>query len=188
MKQQFGMMIDQSRCVGCRTCQVACKMENRVPDGVFRMKVYNQEGSMINDRPTMNNNTFALSWTPTPCMHCGSPKCIPACPVNAIIKRDDGIVYIDQDKCTGCEACIGACPYGVPDFMSAYKKADKCDFCRHRVDVGSNPICVESCPSRALSFGFVDNQYTPVAKKIKVAKAAQMNPGEGTNPSVYYKK
>ncbi len=186
MKKQFGFMIDARRCVGCRTCMAACKMENRVPDGVFRMRVLNQEGKIYYDRPT-GEKAPELSWTPTPCMHCNEPACAKVCPVDAILKRDDGIVYIDQNKCIGCEKCVTECPYGVPFMMNQYKKADKCDMCRHRVDVGNLPICAVVCPSRAITFGEVGSPDSDLAKAIKKSGAKQMFPEAGTNPSVYYK-
>lgn len=186
---QYGMIIDTKRCVGCRTCMVACKMEHRVPLGVFRMKVFNQEDSLTYDRPTLKSNglNYDLSWTPMPCMQCREPKCLPVCPTGAIVKRADGIVYIDDDKCNGCAECISACPYGVPMFMDDHNKADKCDFCRHRVDVGKQPICVDVCPSRAIEFAQLEPPYSDMAKRIAKKRVRQMYPGEGTDPSVYYR-
>ena len=175
MKKQLGFMIDVRRCVGCRTCMAACKMENRVPDGAFRMKVYNQEGKIFYDRPT-GEEQLELSWTPTPCMHCRKPACEKVCSVGAILKRDDGIVYIDHDKCIGCEKCVSECPYGVPAFMGEYKKADKCDMCKHRVDTGNLPLCVISCPSRAITFGEADNPDSDLSKAVNAGRAKRQSP------------
>lgn len=185
---QYGMIIDQDRCVGCRTCMAACKMEHNVPAKVFRMKVFNQEGRITNDRVTTKNGKYQLSWTPVPCMQCREPACVEECPANAITKRDDGVVYIDQDKCIGCETCLSACPYGVPEMMEQYGVADKCDMCRHRIDTGKNPICVDVCPSRAISFGEIDSPASSLGKRVKEEGFVQMKPEKGTNPSVYYRK
>jgi Fe-S-cluster-containing dehydrogenase component len=106
--------------------------------------------------------------------------------VNAITKGGDGIVSIDQSKCSGCETCLTACPYGVPRFMNEYKIADKCDFCKHRVHTGRNPICVESCPARAIIFGELDEPFSRLGLKVKSEGAKQIYPEGGTEPSVYY--
>ncbi|MGC9022314.1 MAG: 4Fe-4S dicluster domain-containing protein, partial [Dissulfurimicrobium sp.] len=70
----------------------------------------------------------------------------------AMQKRSDGIVFVDQEKCIGCMACAGACPWGVPQFNPATGKAIKCDYCMDRVDQGLRPACVAKCTTHALKF------------------------------------
>lgn len=108
-KYRYGMVVDTRRCVGCQACVAACKAENKLPPGVAYNKVLEYEiGAHPDDRPV-----FATR----PCMHCEKPACAPACPTGAISKRpQDGIVVIDYDVCAGAQACIKACPYGVPVF------------------------------------------------------------------------
>jgi len=111
-KRRYGMVIDVLRCVGCRSCVAACKMENKTPPGVAYNKVTeNQLGKMRHDRPVFLTQ---------PCFHCEKPPCVPVCPVKpkpATYKRaEDGIVVVDYDLCIGCQACIEACPYGARSF------------------------------------------------------------------------
>jgi len=42
----------------------------------------------------------------------GCGACVDACPVEAI-KLDDGIAVVDEDTCTECGLCEDACPVGA---------------------------------------------------------------------------
>lgn len=104
-KFRYGMIIDTRRCVGCKSCVLACKAENKTPPGVSYTVVISEplEGGLVN-RP------FFMT---KPCFHCEKPPCVPVCPVSATFKREqDGIVVVDYDRCIGCRYCIAACPYG----------------------------------------------------------------------------
>jgi len=106
---RYGMVIDTRRCVGCRACVVACKIENKTPPGVNYTVVVEQAfGDRANDKPLFMTK---------PCFHCENPPCVNVCPVSATFKRArDGIVVIDYDRCIGCRYCITACPYGARTF------------------------------------------------------------------------
>jgi len=106
---RYGMVIDTRRCVGCRACVVACKVENKTPPGVVYTVVVEQAfGTRANDKPLLMAK---------PCFQCENPPCVNVCPVNATFKRArDGIVVIDYDRCIGCRYCITACPYGARTF------------------------------------------------------------------------
>ncbi len=71
-------------------------------------------------------------------------------------KRDDGFVVVNEDVCIGCRYCHMACPYGAPQYNAAKGHMTKCDGCHSRVADGKKPICVESCPLRALDFGPIE--------------------------------
>jgi molybdopterin-containing oxidoreductase family iron-sulfur binding subunit len=102
------MVIDTRRCVGCRACVVACKVENKTPPGVNYNVVVEDVRGNPNDKPLFLTK---------PCFHCENPPCIDVCPVSATFKRErDGIVVIDYDRCIGCRYCITACPYGARTF------------------------------------------------------------------------
>jgi anaerobic dimethyl sulfoxide reductase subunit B (iron-sulfur subunit) len=99
-----------------------------------------------------------VAFMAAPCYHCAHPACIPACPVDAIAKRDeDGIVVVDRGLCLGrdsCQRCLEVCPYKAPQFGAEENaKMQKCDFCLERRAEGKPPICVAGCPMRALDAG-----------------------------------
>jgi tetrathionate reductase subunit B len=87
------------------------------------------------------------------CQHCANAPCIKACPEDAIKRRDDGLVWIDPEACTGCGLCQDACPYDVIHMNAELGIAQKCTGCAHRVDEGSLPRCIEICPHDAIVFG-----------------------------------
>ena len=112
---QYGMVVDLDRCVGCRACMEACKVENNTPQSNFWMYVFRlEEGEFPNTR---------VSFLPRPCQHCENAPCVKVCPVGARYAREDGIVATDWDRCIGCRYCEVACPYGVNSFN--YKSPKK---------------------------------------------------------------
>lgn len=127
---------------------MACKDWNNVPPGPaawLRM-------------PTVENGQFpkvGLTFLFFTCFHCAQPPCIPACPTTALSKREqDGIVIINQELCLpNCQACLFACPYQAPQFREGDARMEKCDFCLERIEAGLRPVCVDSCPQRALDCG-----------------------------------
>ncbi|MBI4308442.1 MAG: 4Fe-4S dicluster domain-containing protein [Chloroflexi bacterium] len=105
---RYGMVIDLERCMGCRACMEACKVENTTPQGAWWMYVSRlEEGSFPNAR---------ARFMPRPCQHCDNAPCVKVCPVGARYKREDGLVATDWERCIGCRYCQVACPYGVNYF------------------------------------------------------------------------
>lgn len=152
---QYGFYFDSSRCTGCRTCEMACKDYKDLPQTLAFRKVYDYEGGTwsAQDNDTYTTDCFAYHVSLS-CNHCAKPACLGACPQGAISKdADTGIVTISEDACVGDGACVIACPYDVPTINPAKNQAVKCDLCQDRVAEGKTPICVESCPVRALDFG-----------------------------------
>lgn len=100
--------IDRNRCLGCRSCVAACKVENNTPEGAFWMHVFQEEeGEYPNVR---------VRFRARPCQHCNNAPCVKVCPVGARHKRDVGFVLTDFERCIGCRLCQTACPYGVNYF------------------------------------------------------------------------
>lgn len=157
-----GVLVDTTVCVGCRSCEQACKESHGMPtggpetyedDAVFAtarrpdasaLTVVNRPGG---ERP------FYLK---TQCMHCDHPACASSCIVGAFTKEESGAVVWDSGRCIGCRYCMVACPFQVPAFewgKALEPRIMKCDFCAPRQREGKLPACVERCPVEALTFG-----------------------------------
>jgi len=119
-KYHYGMVIDTRRCVGCRSCVLACKAENKTPPGVSYTVVFEQ---ILDNRP--NDKPVFMT---KPCFHCEHPPCVDMCPVSATFKREqDGIVVVDYERCIGCRYCMTACPYSARwfDFGENYPAVEE---------------------------------------------------------------
>ncbi|MBM4761225.1 DMSO/selenate family reductase complex B subunit [Bacillus sp. B15-48] len=155
---QLGFYIDQSRCIGCKTCVIACKDKNDNEIGVNFRRVYPYESGSFtqnaNGTFVQNVQSYFLSIS---CNHCDNPTCVQGCPTGAMFKRnEDGVVVIDQDKCAGCRYCEWNCPYGAPQYNKELGKMTKCNLCVDLLDKGERPACEGSCPVRAIEVGPIE--------------------------------
>lgn len=154
-----GVLVDTTRCVGCRGCEAACAEANHLPSP--------PEGDQVMARPRDTSTTAftVVNRTDAPdggdrfgkkqCLHCLAPACASACPVRALDKQPTGPVTYDASKCMGCRYCMVACPFDVPryEYEALAPRVRKCTFCAPRQAQGLPPACVEACPSGALTFG-----------------------------------
>lgn len=161
--EQKNIFVDLKYCIGCRSCEMACKQEHNIPVGVKRIHV-----AKIGPRKV--GNKLRMDFMPMRCRHCGKPACLDACPENAITKRADGIVLIDQNLCTGCMSCAEACPFGAVQLNPETQAAEKCTLCVKRVDNGLGPACVGACPSKCIYFGNINE----IMKAVQIHKAELM--------------
>lgn len=160
------MVIDLNKCLGCLTCVIACEVQNFL-QGINWGKVKDfEDGEYPNVRRTI---------LPMLCMHCEEPACVKVCPTEATLRREDGIVLIDFEKCIGCRLCMIACPYESRTYservelpiplsilgkeirskhqMLKDRTVSKCTFCAHRIDraketgkvVGKDPEVTPMC-------------------------------------------
>ena len=203
---QYGMVIDAKRCFGCRTCSVACKMANNLPNGILWNRIL-VDGETEDAARGQYPNQLKYSFIPFSCQHCGNPACIKVCPVGATYKDEEtGVVRQDYDKCIGCRMCMAACPYtGVRSFnwespkydfdfpigdidapMHQKHTVEKCTFCFQRLARGEKPACMELCPARARHWGNLDDPNSEVSRLIATRQWKRLLPHKGTNPSVYY--
>jgi Fe-S-cluster-containing dehydrogenase component len=174
---KYALVINSARCIDCKACTIACKVENNVPDGYWRNWI----------RHTGGASGRRTHFQPGQCMQCDNPSCVAACPVDATFKGKDGIVRIDATKCIGCGNCVTACPYGARFRNPVSRVADKCDFCRHRLAVGEEPACVQTCPTRARAFGDLNDPESTVSKMVRKEKLVQVPaPHIDTRPNLYY--
>jgi tetrathionate reductase subunit B len=176
---RWKMALDVERCIGCHACSVACKVENNVPLGRFRTKVYYWDTGRF-----PKTRRYFL---PTLCMQCEDAPCLTRCPQEAIFRTDGGIVKVNPDRCTHEGKCEAACPYGAIG-CDDNDVADKCDFCSHRLDAGMEPACVETCPAEVFHFGDANDPNSPYSRFMaaRAAEARMLKPEERTRPSVAY--
>ncbi len=158
-KHQLGFVFRQENCIGCQACTVACQIHNELPEDVRFRKV---------DRYEVPHEDGSKDiWLSHSCMHCGNPGCLMVCPSQAYTVRDDGLVVLDRDKCTGCGLCINACPYDAVVMLKSDGKAAKCNMCIELIDQGQKPACVDGCPVECLD---VDRIHAVLQQKSSASK------------------
>jgi Fe-S-cluster-containing dehydrogenase component len=184
MAKRYGLVIDLERCIGCHTCTIACKLENNLENGSW-IRV-NTIGGGSQDTPQGKHPKLRMHFLPVLCMHCDQAPCRDACPLEAIIKREDGIVLVDEEKCDGCQACLPACPYDALVYDAEQNTVSKCTLCAHRIDDGLEPFCVVCCETEAMYFGDINEIDYSIFKPIAERDTAVLKSEEGTEPAVYY--
>ncbi|RME85693.1 MAG: 4Fe-4S dicluster domain-containing protein, partial [Planctomycetota bacterium] len=120
------------------------------------------------------------------CNHCLNPPCVHACPTGAShVKKGTNITLVYPDLCTGCKACIAACPYDAR-FVMPEGYVSKCTFCDHRLEEGLLPACVSVCPTHCMHFGDLNDPLSEVSQLLKRRKWKVLASEAGTKPQVYY--
>jgi formate dehydrogenase iron-sulfur subunit len=168
-------LIDISKCIGCKACQVACMQWNDLRDDIgTTVGVYDNPADLTDQSWTVMR--FAevarddgnLEWLirKDGCMHCEDPGCLKACPApGAIVKYANGIVDFISENCIGCGYCVAGCPFNIPRISKRDNKAYKCTLCSDRVAVGLEPACVKTCPTGAIMFGAKDDMIARAEKR-----------------------
>jgi Fe-S-cluster-containing dehydrogenase component len=115
-----------------------------------------------------------------PCQHCNDAPCVASCPITAIYVDNNGLVIIDAKKCSGCQLCVDACPYGVIFNNPTLQIAQKCTGCAHLLARGwENPRCVDQCHQVCIEFG--------EESALDKAGAETWHPEYGCDTKFYYK-
>ena len=140
-------LVDTTRCIGCRSCQVACKQSKRL--GGTRTRFFAAPGGYQNPRRFTPTTFTYISYHETEaadgepawafvkhqCMHCTDLYCAVVCAPQVFHKTESGVVAYQADNCIGCGACVGVCPFDVPtiDYWDvATPHMRKCSFCLQR--------------------------------------------------------
>ncbi len=174
-----GMLVDVSKCTGCRGCQVACKQWNNLPavqtkfSGSYENPV-TMSGSFTKVKfvETVENGQVRFLFRKIQCMHCTDASCAAVCAAGAIERQANGQVVIDQEKCVGCKNCVVACPFGSIGFDEETGTSKKCWGCQDRVENGLTPACVKTCPPGALFFGTREEILAKGKARVEELKAA----------------
>ncbi|MDT8419649.1 MAG: 4Fe-4S dicluster domain-containing protein [Desulfuromonadales bacterium] len=166
----MGVLVDLTRCVGCRTCEAACNKEQNLPEPALPFddysvfdELHNGQKRRTTDKAYTVVNRYETESSTKPvyrkiqCNHCNEPTCLTSCFVNAYTKTPEGAVVYNPKVCVGCRNCMIACPFHIPAY--SYDSVlnpviKKCVFCYDtRLKNGKPPACVESCPQQVMIFG-----------------------------------
>jgi Fe-S-cluster-containing dehydrogenase component len=159
----YGILVDLTACIGCRTCEQACAFEHDLPmppeatpeeEAGTSLAIHTTspcQWTAVNSHQTDQGEVFVKRQ----CMHCVTPACATSCLTKALEKTKEGPVVWHADKCMGCRYCMVACPFDVPKFEydSPVPKMEKCRMCWEKVVEGEVPACVDFCIGEALKFG-----------------------------------
>ena len=178
---QVAKLIDTTKCIGCKACQVACMEWNDLRDEIGACTGHYDNPPDLSEHSwtlmrfaEYENPKGDLEWLirKDGCMHCEDPGCLKACPSpGAIVQYANGIVDFQEENCIGCGNCNTGCPFDVPRISKKDKKAYKCTLCSDRVAVGLEPACVKSCPTGAIVFGTKEDMTRHADERIEDLKS-----------------
>lgn len=155
------LLIDITKCVGCRECTRACASEN---------KLTQDEATQLSAEhyTVVTGIKDDTAYVRHLCMHCNTPTCVSVCPVGAFSKTETGAVLYDENKCFGCRYCMQACPFEIPKYEwgRLAPRVQKCRMCYERVASGKQTACAEACPTGATMFGDRDDLIAEARKRI----------------------
>jgi formate dehydrogenase iron-sulfur subunit len=147
--EQYRFHFNMNKCIGCRSCEVACNEQNGNPTDIRWRRIGEIEGGTY---PDTKRHYLSMG-----CNHCLDAECLKGCPVEAYTKDPaTGIVLHSADACIGCQYCVWNCPYSVPQFNAERGVVGKCDMCHGRLTDGLEPACVNACPEAAIEIEIVD--------------------------------
>jgi formate dehydrogenase iron-sulfur subunit len=172
MAEEKAILVDTSKCIACKGCQIACKQWNELSAGKSEFFASNAETNEIEgyENPadlsyhtytkirfhltTKDNGDPDWLFRKIQCMHCTEAQCLDKCPQKTIKRTDEGFVYIDRTNCVGCGTCVAVCPFGVPRLTEdkvvmengEYYRSHKCWGCKDRIlkEAGSDVVKVKN--------------------------------------------
>jgi formate dehydrogenase iron-sulfur subunit len=160
----LALLIDITRCIGCRGCVSACKEAHGLPPGDADTTL---SATALTALADLNDEVHVRKL----CMHCLEPSCASVCPVGALHRTPQGAVEYSAGQCLGCRYCMLACPFGVPryEWTSVAPAVRKCDLCAARRAQGQVPACVEICPAEATQFGERDELLAEAHRRLSAS-------------------
>ena len=182
-KKRYAIVLDTKKCLNCKACTVACKIENGVPVGDETYRIWVTALPLQGHFPHLHQE-----YQPSQCQHCENTPCASVCPTTATYKTEEGVVLIDYDKCILCKACMTACPYDARFVSEHHHAVEKCTFCYHRLPEGRDPACVETCPTKVRVFGDLNDPNSKVSMLLKTNEYERLKEDRNTRPRLYYIK
>ncbi len=139
------LVVDASKCTGCRMCELACSLA--------------KTGAFAPSRSRIRVHVFPEDFkhVPLACFQCSDAPCARACPAGAL-RQGEGLVRFVPEACIGCRMCMLACPFGVIAFDPEARGIAKCDTC------DGDPECVRFCAYGTLAFRPVERAALPKAR------------------------
>ena len=145
------VIADPMKCIGCRTCEVACVLAHAAPDALNTL-------AAAFFTPRLKVIKTSRVSAPVQCRQCEDAPCAKVCPTGALVHSHNSVQVI-QSRCIGCKSCVMACPYGAMEIVTretleqrqasskTLVEAYKCDLCIHRPQ---GPSCIEVCPTKSV--------------------------------------
>lgn len=167
-----GVLVDTTKCVGCRACEAACSETNHLEAPTDAADVFDTRRTTAPGTFTVVNRAAGDEaeerFAKTQCLHCIDPACATACPTQALEKTASGPVVYHPERCLGCRYCMLSCPFDVPkyEYESANPRVRKCTFCAERQAEGLEPACTSVCPTGALQFGKRDALLAEARRRV----------------------
>jgi Fe-S-cluster-containing dehydrogenase component len=164
-----GFIYNQNNCVNCGACSAACILENGWTIRPRSVITFNSDVNL--SLPVIN---LSLA-----CNHCETAACLEGCPTSAF-SRDSttGSIILNEEKCIGCKYCLWNCPYDAPKYDREKRVIGKCNLCYTGLIEGKMPACSTGCPTGALNFGEIPDQYEKVS--------LSWFPDKDMNPSISF--
>lgn len=183
----YGFFTDTSVCIGCKACEVACKMWNQLPadvlaglsgmsyDNTVALSATTWRHVLFVERMPQDAGALAEPMQPFQsrwlmmsdvCKHCEHAGCLESCPTGALFRTEFGSVVVQQDICNGCGYCVPSCPFAVIQIDELDGKAHKCTLCYDRMKGGLEPACAKTCPTESIQFGELNELYDRASRRV----------------------